>query len=112
MKYFMFKKMSSTSNYGHALNIVRQPSKLSHTAALIKEDLMTVWVINQGSKDVSVKITAKGQRLAEGEITKTQWIKAEDVEGEETKLLGASSDSFSSVIPPKSVCCFEVPLKP
>ena len=112
VKYFMFRKMSSTSNYGHALNIVRQPSKLSHAAALIKDDLMTVWVINQGSKDVPVKITAKGQRLAEGEITKTQWIKAEDVEGEETKLLAASSDSFSSVIPPKSVCCFEVPLKP
>ena len=54
VKYFIFKKLSETSNYGHALNIIAEPDPTIEpddpsftTSALIKGNLMTVWVINR-----------------------------------------------------------------
>jgi len=64
VKYFIFRKLSETSNYGHALNIIDEPSQLSHTAALIKGNLMTVWVINRGQAGVPLIITPTGRTIS------------------------------------------------
>ena len=112
VKYFLFKKLSSTSNYGHALNIVKEPKELSHTAALVKDNLMTVWVINQGDTEVPLKITPHNRRIKEKIIVQTRWTNSEEVEGVETQLEAVSKDYISGVVPPKSVCCFEIKLEP
>ena len=112
VKYYLFKKLSSTSNYGHALEIVQDPKQLEYSAALIKDNLLTVWVINKGDKEVPLKITPQGRTIKEREITRTRWTDAKDVEGF-AKILTLESNKFlTSTIPAQSVCCFEIPLKP
>ena len=112
VKYFIFKKLSETSNYGHALDIISEPSQLSHTAALIKGNLMTVWVINQGTSSVPIVITPAGRTISESTIKRTRWTDPDDVEGFVTHEPVASSDSLGSSIPAQSVCCFEILLEP
>ena len=112
VKYFIFKKLSETSNYGHALDIVEEPSQLSHTAALIKGNLMTVWVINQGTSSVPLIITPAGRTISESSIKRTRWTDPDDVEGFTSFEPVTSDESFFSSIPAESVCCFEVLLDP
>ena len=112
VKYFIFKKLSETSNYGHALDIVEEPSQLSHTAALIKGNLMTVWVINQGTSSVPLIITPAGRTISESSIKRTRWTDPDDVEGFTSFEPVNSNESFFSSIPGESVCCFEVLLDP
>ena len=112
VKYFLFKKISSTSNYGHALDIVKEPKQLDYSAALIKDDLMTVWVINKSDEEVPLKITPQNRTIKEREITRTRWTDAKDVEGFEKILTLTSNRSLTSTIPAQSVCCFEIPLNP
>ena len=111
VKYFIFKKLSATSNYGHALNIVESPSQLSHTVALIKGNLMTVWVINQGAGSIPINITPTGRTLSESRVKRTRWTDPSDVEGFVT-FENATSDALNSVVPSESVCCFEILLDP
>ena len=112
VKYFLFKKLSSTSNYGHALEITHEPKHIDYSAALIKDDLMTVWVINKGDEEVSLKITPQNRTIKNREITRTRWTDAKDVEGFEKILTLTSNRHLTSTIPAQSVCCFEIPLKP
>ena len=113
VKYFIFKKLSTTSNYGHALEIIDAPTKqLSHTSALIKGNLLTVWAINKGETEVPLKITPKGRKLVQQAVTRTHWVDPKDVEGHVMKQRVTDTSSLSSVIPPQSVCCFEVLLQP
>ena len=108
VKYFIFKKLSETSNYGHALDIVEEPSQLSHTAALIKGNLMTVWVINQGTSSVPLIITPTGRTISESSVKRTRWTDPSDVEGFVSFEPVTSNESFFSNIPAESVCCFEI----
>jgi len=112
VKYFIFKKLSATSNYGHALNIIQKPSQLSHTSALIRGNLMTVWVINQGTSSVPITIAPTGRTISGSEVKRTRWTDPSDVEGFVTFEEVNSSDSLFSSIPGESVCCFEVLLDP
>ncbi len=112
VKYFIFKKLSETSNYGHALDIIDEPSQLSHTAALIKGNLMTVWVINQGTSSVPLIITPAGRTISESSIKRTRWTDPSDVEGFTSFEPVTSDASFWSSIPGESVCCFEILLDP
>ena len=112
VKYFIFKKLSATSNYGHALNIIDSPSELSHTTALIKGNLMTVWVINQGTSSVPINITPTGRTISESSIKRTRWTDPSDVEGFVTFETVNSNENLFSSIPGESVCCFEILLDP
>ena len=112
VKYFIFKKLSETSNYGHALDIVEEPNQLSHTAALIKGNLMTVWVINQGVSAVPLNVFPVGRTISESRVRRTRWTDPSDVEGFVTHEPITSSQSFWSSIPGESVCCFEILLEP
>ncbi|WP_162273950.1 carbohydrate-binding protein [Mariniblastus fucicola] len=112
VKYFIFKKLSETSNYGHALNIVEEPSQLSHTAALIKGNLMTVWVINQGISAVPLNIFPVGRTISESRVKRTRWTDSSDVEGFVTHEPATSQTTFWSSVPGESVCCFEILLDP
>ncbi|MDB2686012.1 carbohydrate-binding protein [Mariniblastus sp.] len=112
VKYFIFKKLSETSNYGHALNIIESPSQLSHTTALIRGNMMTVWVINQETSSVPVTIAPASRTISESQIKRTRWTDPSDVEGFVTFESVSSSGFVSSTIPGESVCCFEILLDP
>ena len=111
VKYFIFKKLSETSNYGHALNIIESPSQLSHTVALVKGNVMTVWVINQGAGTIPINITPVGRTISESQVKRTRWTDPSDVEGFVT-FENATNDALNSSIPSESVCCFEILLDP
>ena len=108
VKYFIFKKLSETSNYGHALDMIEEPGQLSHTVALIKGNLMTVWVINQGASAVPVNIFPSGRTISESTVKRTRWTDPSDVEGFVTHEPVTSNETFWSSIPSESVCCFEI----
>jgi len=111
VKYFIFKKLSTTSNYGHNLKISKEPTGLSHTAALIKDDLMSVWAVNQSDKEVTLKITPKGYRITDRTIIETRWTKPDEAEGHETKISAKSTSYVSVTIPANSVCCYELKVR-
>ena len=108
VKYFIFKKLSETSNYGHNLDLIESPSQLSHSVALIRGNLMTVWVINQGASAVPINIFPDGRTIAESTVRRTRWTDPSDVEGFVTHENTTSNTSFNSSIPAESVCCFEI----
>ena len=112
VKYFIFKKLSETSNYGHNLDIIESPSQLSHTAALIRGNLMTVWAINQGASSVPINITPTGRTISESSIKRTRWTDPSDVEGFVSFESVTSNENLFSSIPAESVCCFEILLDP
>jgi len=68
-------------------------------------------VINQQDEEVSLKISSKGRKLVQQTVTQTRWTSPKDVEGFVKKIPVNSPNAISSVIPPKSVCCFEIFLK-
>jgi len=126
VKYYIFKKLSETSNYGRALDIVdepemfhatelnhdNRPKRIFHSAALIKGDLMTVWVINQGTSSVPLNISPLGRTISESSVKLTRWTDPDDVEGFVTHEAVTSAESFYASIPGESVCCFEILLDP
>ena len=124
VKYHIFQKLSSTSNYGHALEIVEEPDLFRaplgandddvprNVAAFIKGNLMTVWVINENATTVPLEITPAGNTIASPTVRRTRWTDPSDVEGFESLVPVRSSSSFTSVIPGESVCCFEIVLGP
>lgn len=122
VKYHIFQKMASTANYGHALDILDEPVDLlinsstdddnipRNVAAFIKGNLMTVWVINENSTPVPLKISTAGQTIGETTVRRTRWTDPDDVEGFVTYENITSDTTFNSSIPGESVCCFEIVL--
>jgi len=136
VKHYIYSKLSSTSNYGYALDILEEPQvdvlrgpqdlnptndrefflereddDIPHNvAAFIKGNLMTVWVVNENPSAESVVITTAGHTIGETTIRRTRWTDPDDVEGFESFEPVLSSNSFSSSIPGESVCCFEIVL--
>ncbi|MGJ8655164.1 MAG: hypothetical protein ACSHX6_01835 [Akkermansiaceae bacterium] len=112
VKYFLFQKLSSTSNYGHALEIIQEPKQLSHTTALIKDNLLTVWAINQTKTEAPINIIPKGHRLLRHPVSQTTWTNPEDVEGHTKNIDFTNTGTLPTTIPPHSVSCFEIQLRP
>jgi len=122
VKYYIFRKLSSTSNYGYALDILEEPnaSIIANTSddydsernvtAFIKGNLMTVWVINEHETPLPVVITPSGHTIGESSVRRTRWTDANDVEGFETFEPVTSNTAVTSTIPGESVCCFEIVL--
>lgn len=123
VKYYIYRKMASTANYGHALDILEEPVDLlidassdvsdgipRNVAAFIKGNLMTVWVINENPTPIPLEINLSGHSIGESMIRKTRWTDPSDVEGFETYEPVSSADTLLSTIPGESVCCFEIAL--
>ena len=124
VKYYIYRKLASTSNYGHALDIMDEPEvdvlnaplgsndddTPRNVAAFIKGNLMTVWVVNENANPVPLDITPSGHTIATSSIRRTRWTDANDVEGFESDIPVLSETSVVSSIPGESVCCFEIVL--
>ncbi len=111
VKYFIFNKLTNTSHRGQALEI-DTPDELSHTTALIKDNLLTVWAINQNPGGVPLNIDLNGLLSTNQTITKTQWNTALSVEGIATTSTSTDPGKIFALIPGESVCCIEIPLDP
>ena len=122
VKYYIYRKMSSTANYGHALDILDEPDVFNaplgsddddiprNVAAFIKGNLMTVWVVNENSTEVPLIVSPSGRTIAESVVRRTRWTDPDDVEGFVTSESVDSGSSFRTLIPGESVCCFEIVL--
>ncbi|MEJ6648015.1 MAG: carbohydrate-binding protein [Akkermansiaceae bacterium] len=111
VKYFIFNKLTNTSHRGQALDI-DTPAELSHTTALIKDNLLTVWAINQNPGGVPINIDLNGLLSTNQTITKTQWNTGLSVEGIATTSTSTDPTKVFALIPGESVCCIEIPLDP
>ncbi|WP_372798357.1 discoidin domain-containing protein, partial [Pontiella sp.] len=115
VKYYMFKKLSNTSNYGYALDI-DQTDDLSSTMALIQDNLLTIWVINTSSSAVLTEFDISGFDWDGSEVKWTRWdedlsINADETpEGIEGVALEASASSVKVVLNGRAAYCIEIPL--
>ena len=110
VKYFIFRKATTTSNYGHALD-VNLPSQLKTTAALIRGDLLTVWAVNDSSSDVPVRVDLGDFTNPSGQVISTRWSESIDVEGIANTITNTpGSSQFEATVAANSVHCFEIPL--
>ena len=122
VKYHIFQKFSSTSNYGYALNIIEEPAaalladtsddydSARNVAAFIKGNLMTVWVINEHSTPLPIVITPSGNTIGSPDVRVTRWTDPSDVEGFSSLIQATSNTSFATTLQGESVYCFEVTL--
>ncbi|WP_411847053.1 carbohydrate-binding protein [Roseibacillus persicicus] len=124
VKYYIYRKLSSTSNYGHALDILSEPEPgvlnaplgsnddaiSRNVAAFIKGNLMTVWVINENQVPVSLDISPDGRTIAETSVRRTRWTDPSQVEGFVTFEPVVGGSHFNTLVPGASVCCFEIVL--
>lgn len=128
VKYHIFQKLSSTSNYGHALDIIEEPGvdvlnapldsnddiidgrAYRNVAAFIKGNLMTIWVINENATSVPLEISPFGKTIGTSTIRQTRWTDPSDVEGFQSLIPVISNTEFNAVIPGESVVCFEITL--
>ena len=83
VKYFIFKKLSNTSNYGYYLD-ADEPVEFSNTMALIRDNLLTVWINNASTSAQFVEIDLSGHVL-DGDIRYTKWNEDLDWKGVEGK---------------------------
>lgn len=109
VKYYIFKKLANTSNYGHALSVDHQ-DKFKYAIALIKKQTLTIWIVNDSPNGQVIHINLPNRNLAkQSTIKQTRWseIAQLPVEGV-SKSITASSPT---VIERHSVYCFELALK-
>lgn len=111
VKFHIFRKLSTTSNYGHALDI-NQPPQLTSTAALIRGNLMTVWVLNNNASGVPIRITPTNRSLAETTVKRTRWNSALDLEGLSERVPATTHTSVWSTVAGNSLYCYEILLNP
>jgi hypothetical protein len=111
VKFHIFRKLSTTSNYGHALDI-NQPTQLTSTAALIRGNLMTVWVLNNHLESVPIRITPTGRSLAESTVKRTRWHSTLDLEGLSEHVPATANTSVWSTVAGNSLYCYEILLNP
>lgn len=111
VKYYIFNKLTNTSHRGQALDI-ETPPELSHTSALIKDNLLTVWAINPNGSTVDLALDLNGKISTNQTITRTRWHQDLNVEGEVTAFTSDNPTTVFASIPAGSLCCFEIPLDP
>ena len=111
VKFFIFRKLSTTSNYGHALEI-NQPAQLTATAALIRGNLMTVWVLNNNASGVPIRINVAGRTLAESSVKRTRWNPTLALEGVSEQIPISGDNSVWSTVAGNSLYCYEILLTP
>ncbi|MEJ6634082.1 MAG: carbohydrate-binding protein [Akkermansiaceae bacterium] len=127
VKYYMFQKLTNTSNRGYALE-VNEPDEFkvywdsdpdqadadSAVSALIRGNLMTVWVLNHSDTDYPITINPTGRTISDDPIKVTRWsqIDGVSVEGETQTLQAETDTSVLAVAQDNSAYCFEILLEP
>lgn len=127
VKYYMFEKLTNTSNRGYALE-VNEPDEFkeywdsdpdqadadSAVSALIRGNLMTVWVLNHSNTDYPITINPTGRTISDEPIRVTRWSQIDGVSSEgETQTIQATSDtSVIAIAKDNSAYCFEILLEP
>ncbi|RME94507.1 MAG: hypothetical protein D6766_05660 [Verrucomicrobia bacterium] len=107
VKYYIFRKLTTTSNHGHALDI-NLPPELTATAALIRSNLVTVWVLNNTDADVPVNVTLTGWDLVTPRVGRTRWHEALPIEGVSDTIQASSAGHVNTTIQAHSLYCFEM----
>lgn len=110
VKYFIFKKLCNTSNYGHALPI--DSSEFKSSVALLRDNLLTVWIVNDSESNQVVDIKIPGKTVLGNIIRSTRWSQVHElpVEGVSEKLPSDRRGSIPVMVKGKSVYCFEINL--
>lgn len=109
VKYYIFRKLCNTSNYGHAYDI-NQPSEFTSTAALIRDDLLTVWVLNNEADTRPIRINVGNRRISDSDVRLTRWNESLALQGVGSIITACFAGSVDAVIEGNSLYCFEITL--
>ncbi|MGJ8725154.1 MAG: carbohydrate-binding protein [Roseibacillus sp.] len=127
VKYYMFEKLTNTSNRGYALE-VNEPDEFkvhwdsdpdqedadSAVSALIRGNLMTVWVLNHSDKDYPIIINPTGRTISDHPIKVTRWSQHDgiSIEGLTQTLQATTTASVETLAQDNSAYCIEILLEP
>ncbi len=111
VKYYIFKKVTTTSNFGRALDI-DLPSEFQSTVALVREDLLTVWVANESDVGQFTEIDIGNRTITNPTIQRTMWNEtlndAGVVEGVADSITATSGSGFHTYVDAGCLYCFEI----
>ena len=115
VKYYIFKKVTTTSNFGRALDI-DLPDEFQSTVALVREDLLTVWVANESDVGQLTEIDIGNRTVADSTINRTMWNAtlndAGVVEGIADSITATSDTGFHTYVDAGCLYCFEIEIEP
>jgi uncharacterized protein YbcV (DUF1398 family) len=105
--YHIFKQLVNTSGGGHYLQTT-VPEGLASSVAFLKDDRMTVWLLNNSHVPVAgVKVSLEGRKVVEGTATKLWWDADNGREGSRTEVVPVSPDSFVADVGAQTLVCYE-----
>ncbi len=100
--FYIFKQLVNTSVGGHYL-AANVPDALTSTAAFIKDDTLTVWVLNSNDASVDIEIDVQGPNVRPVEVH--WWGKDNPREGS-VAALKTGDTAFTYTIAPDALYCF------
>jgi hypothetical protein len=111
--YYIFKQLVNTSSGGRYLPTTI-PEGLTSSAAFIRDDLMTVWLLNSTNPPLaSVEIDLGGKTPAAGKTIKAlKWDAGTGREGLETDVPSANGGKLSVSLGRQTLLCLEIPVAP
>lgn len=105
VKYFIFRKVTNTSHGGHCLD-VNQPAAFRSTAAFIKNNTVTVWVLNNSTTAQSnVEFVIDGRTIL-SQIEQTKWHPSLPIDGSVSTFDKTADHQFHANIDGESLYCF------
>ncbi|MGE9270936.1 MAG: LamG-like jellyroll fold domain-containing protein [Verrucomicrobiales bacterium] len=110
VKYYIFRKAVNSSANGRALG-VSQAEEIRLVTAMLKDDLVSVWLINDSDEVVDVEVDLGSFSNPSGILLETRWSEHTSLEGEtKRRSMTAGGNRFAVAVEADSVYCFEVPL--
>lgn len=111
VKYYIYNKLSNTSNNGYALD-ASLPEEFSSTMALVRGNLLTVWVLNNNETNNRINIDIGDFTLSDSTIRQTQWKYGSALEGSQSSFAASPESDIITSVAPNSLYCYEILIEP
>lgn len=103
--YYIFKQLVNTSGGGHYLD-TSVPDGLTTTAAFARDDLLTVWVLNAGEREVPEVVIRFSGHAPGGEVGILWWGPENSRQGSASQAAMSEDGAFRHAIAARTLYCF------
>jgi hypothetical protein len=109
--YYIYKQLVNTSGDGNYVSSTI-PVGLASSAAFVRGNLMTVWLVNAANVPAkSVKVELGGRSIRGAEVRTLSWGSNDPREGAAgTVSIPANARSFACDVPAETLVCYEFEL--
>lgn len=110
-KYEIFKQVVNNSNGGYYYDIDIPDNENTITAAFQKDNVLSVWILNKGEKELKDLMFLVDERVIDENIECVKWNGSLPKNGESYSFDSYNENSFKSNIEPKSLYYFKMIVK-